>query len=101
MEIKATVSGPMPPKVSQAIGVIAAYCHEGNFVQCIVAREGGVVFRLTDIYDEIFGHDIVREMSAAKHRMEPNTDTATKTVRTRKPSTRKAGASRKTRVGSR
>jgi hypothetical protein len=38
-------------------------------------------------------------IDAAQHGVEPNADTAPKTGRTRKPSTRKAGASCKTRVG--
>jgi len=96
MVIKATVSGPTPPKVLQAIGVIAAYCREGNFAQCIVMSEGGAAFRLTDIYDEIFGSNIVSEIREAQHRVEPTAPAAKRNSRksTGAVSSKRRGGSR-------
>lgn len=46
-------------------------------------------------------NDLTQKGVSFQHRVEPNADHAPKTGTTRRPSTRKAGAYRKTRVGSR
>ena len=61
-------------------------------------------YRAKSIVVEV-AQDLLEDLRAKgvsfQHRVEPNADHAPKTGATRKPSTRKPGASRKTRVGSR
>lgn len=45
---------PTPKDVLLAQNTIAKYLHDGGWVECIISHTGGVVYRLTSIYDSLF-----------------------------------------------
>jgi len=65
---KATVSGPTPPNVLRAISEIREYLKAGNFEQAIISRNGGAAFRLTDIYEDVLGRNVVASIKHAGKR---------------------------------
>jgi hypothetical protein len=48
----ATLSGPTPKPVFDAIAIIQKYLQAGNWEQAIINQGGGVSFRLTSIHED-------------------------------------------------
>jgi hypothetical protein len=48
------VGEPTPKHVLEAMNTIREYLKAGGWVQVIINAEGGAVFKLTDIYEDMF-----------------------------------------------